>query len=311
MASQLIEIATQLANAYPEATSEQISTSIIESIESGLMLQDIFEAVRLPHRQRRLLEKLRLRRYPKKRAIHAQQKIELIDFFERIKSLYTSADGYSTSTPFAGRDGAGVTSAGRFQLTDKTSVRAWGVEVTKPHVGLQLLESMESHMTDDQLLELLKEPFPHYTGEFIVSLPKILEDLDQKVNNKQTLVFDDVAKFNRALEFLEDEPDLNEILTILNKDVELRKEIFYVDCVEELYGAEDLLPKKLHTPRPRRHNVRDLIYERVRAIVVHEYRRLHRLAGQDFINGKITYGEYAQRTKRYALDADGLYPGYS
>ena len=90
--------------------------------------------------------------------------------------------------------------------------------------------------------------------------------------------------------------------------MELRNKIFHSDCVKELYGDDSLLPEDIRTERPKAGDVRAMINERIAAIVVHEYRRLYRLAGQDFINGDIDYDEYVERTKGYSVDASKLCP---
>lgn len=122
-----------------------------------------------------------------------------------------------------------------------------------------------------------------------------------------TLTFDKIQKINERLKS-SDTTTLNEALGVLETDMKLRRELYGSDCLEELYHSEDLLPQNLHTPKPRPGHIVDLIYERMRVIILSEYRRLHRLAGLEFINKKITYDDYVQRSERYAIDASKIWP---
>lgn len=133
-------------------------------------------------------------------------------------------------------------------------------------------------------------------------------ELMKKVENGQTLSLEEIQKIKEMLKIQEDRSILNNLLILLNKDIELRKKIYGVECISELYRGENLLPENLRIPKPRPNDIEDLIKERWRAIVLHEYRRLHRLTGLEFIKGKLTYDEYIRKTKEYALIASGLYP---
>jgi len=137
-----------------------------------------------------------------------------------------------------------------------------------------------------------------------------MKELGNKIYSGENLSLDDIRDFENWYSLLEsgDEIALNEALQLLDKDIKLRNEKFYVDCIADLYHYDDLLPESLRTKHPKQDDVRDLIKERLRDIVLHEYQRLHRLSGQDFISGKINFEEHIKITRAYATDACKLYP---
>lgn len=306
MVTSLIEIASELASLYPTATSDEIAEAIIRSIESELVLRETFKAVRLPERLEVQAAKLKSQRLPRKQAVRMQEKIGFLSFFEKVKASYTTL-GYSPSVPSVAHNGSRVTFETRFGQTNNGNVRIPGVEITKSGLRVRVLESIEAPPVDDQWLILAKGSAAHDVKEFIISPSRVLEEIRERVQSRQPLSFDDVGKINRALKFA-DEEGLSEILRLLDTDLQLRKEAFKVDCIKELYRGDDVTPKELRTAPPSPRNVRELIHERVKAILTHEYRRLHRLAGSDFVNGKIPYDEYVKKTERYAIDAGRLYP---
>jgi len=312
MVTPLVEIAVELANLYPEASPEEISEAIIGSIETEPMLREIFKATRLPSAGEIRLEELKAqryrKRYRKKKIMQMKEKRELIFIFERFKSISSPITENSSSLPFTLYDGADITLEAPQLQPSNASFIIQRTKIMRPNIELPLLESIESRIMDDQYLKPIKEPMLSTIGEFIISPSKILEEINEKLETQQTLSFEDLQKINRVLEFAYDITTLNEIHRVLESDIKLRKEKFNVDCLKELYRDEDLLPSKMRTPRPKPDEIESLIHEKIRAIILHEYRRLHRLAGLEFIKGKITYDEYIKKTQRYAFDASKLFP---
>jgi len=183
-------------------------------------------------------------------------------------------------------------------------------EIKKLFIGqeepFRLIISPESELTE--ILELMKR----YLEVLLPPPPptpvQTLEEIREKMKNEQTLSFDDIQKINEILKSTSDEIILDEIFRILESDIKLRKIKFGIDCIKELYRGEELLPQELRTPRPRRGDRREQIDEMIRAIVLNEYKRLHRLTGLKFIDGKIEYDEYLRKTREYAIIANRLYP---
>jgi predicted transcriptional regulator len=137
-------------------------------------------------------------------------------------------------------------------------------------------------------------------------VPELIE-IDRKLTKKETLTFkniETILKFIDKLEYF----DL--ILNILDKDIKLRNEKFNVDCIKDLYFGQELLPEEMRVARPKENDVKELIKEKLRAIVLHEYRRLYRLTTFEFINGKISYEECMKKTEDYDRNAINLFPRY-
>lgn len=135
----------------------------------------------------------------------------------------------------------------------------------------------------------------------------IVKEINKKVKKGDLLSLEDIKKINRKLEEMGDQSTLQEILDLLEKEIEMRNEEFNVNCVEELYRGNELLPQNLRTPRPKSNNLKSLVNEKIRAILLNEYRNFHRTTNRDFEEGKITYDEFIERTRRYAKNVNKEY----
>ena len=98
------------------------------------------------------------------------------------------------------------------------------------------------------------------------------------------------------------------IKPILESNINLRGKIFGINWIEELYRDEKLLPEDLRFSKPELDDVKGLIREEIRAIILDEYVRLHKLVSSEFLKGKITYKDYIERTARDSKDASKLWP---
>jgi len=133
-----------------------------------------------------------------------------------------------------------------------------------------------------------------------------IEIIEEKVKGGQTLSFDDIRKIEKVVT-TEDENTLDNILDILEKDVELRRKLYDTDPIKELYYGEEYFPNNLRLSHPRPDDIKGLIYEKIRALILHEYGRLHIFTGFKFINGEITYDEYRKRVRWYFETAHSLW----
>jgi hypothetical protein len=110
------------------------------------------------------------------------------------------------------------------------------------------------------------------------------------------------------MEISPDQADvLNKIFDILNIDIKKRNRTYHINCIDELYRGDDSLPEELRVSKPSNSNISDGIWESLKAVILHEYKRLHNQYGQQFINGQITYDNYIQTTNRYSVYADRLF----
>jgi hypothetical protein len=307
MATLLAEVALELAALYPDLSPEKISDIIIRTIESEPMLREIFKAMRLPNKLERKRAEQMAKRAPVKKAREIKQKMERISFYERLKHIMPPPTECSYSVPSIPYDGEVVRETPLPQLSNANLMMQRRVAV-RPYIELRQPKSVETLMTNDWHLKFIKEPTLITIKGFVISSSKILEEVGEVVKSGQILSFDDIQRINRLLRLTDDEAVLSEVLSVLDMDLKLRSEKFHVDCIQELYRGEDLLPQNMRAPRPRQGYLKDLIYEKIRAIVLHEYGRLHRLTALEFIDGKIAYDEYVNKTREYAIIASRIYP---
>jgi len=302
MATLLAEVALRLADLYPNLSSEEISDVIISSIESEPMLREIFETMALPTKWERISAELKAKRARHQKATEIKQKIELISFYERLKHMMPPTES-SYSKPTVTCDGEVVQETPLPQPNNANLMIQRRVAV-RPYIELSLPKSVES----GSWLKFISAPALVTIKGPLTSSSKILEEVGKVVKSGQILSFDDIEKIDRLLSFTDDESVLSEVLSVLDMDLKLRSKKFHVDCIQELYRGENLLPEDIQTPRPKQGCIKDMIYEKIRAIVLHEYSRLHELTALEFIDGKITYDEYVNKTRECAIIASRIYP---
>jgi hypothetical protein len=100
---------------------------------------------------------------------------------------------------------------------------------------------------------------------------------------------------------------LNKAFEIISDDITRRNKLYRTDCVKELYQGDDSLPEEQQLRRPSRFELLGQINQSLKAIILHEYKRLHSHCGQQFINNQITYETYIQTTDRFSTYADKLF----
>jgi hypothetical protein len=138
----------------------------------------------------------------------------------------------------------------------------------------------------------------------IIQTPPGLPPLPPSTTNRAPLTFDDIQGIANILVSVSTIRNplvvnfiLQKLLDILNEDIELRKEKYKIDCIEELHKGEDLQPQETRIPHPDSNDMKGLISERLMAVAANEYSRLLSLAAEDFINKKITYEEYLNQAR--------------
>jgi hypothetical protein len=117
------------------------------------------------------------------------------------------------------------------------------------------------------------------------------------------LSFDDIKLITEyTKKYINNRKILNKILSILNKDIKLRKEKIGIDCVKELKKEKLILPKKIQNLLENKPKDKiDLITFKLTAILYNEYTRLTKEIGEKFIKGEIKYNEYEKKIKEYDI----------
>ncbi len=117
-----------------------------------------------------------------------------------------------------------------------------------------------------------------------------------------------IYRITRIMETSQDQVDvLYKINNILSDDIKRRNKLYRTDCIGELYRGDDSLPEEQQVYYPSGSNISDKINQSLKAIIVHEYKRVHTQYGQQFVNNQIPYDTYIQTTDRYSRYADKLF----
>jgi len=306
MTTSLIEIASDVASQYPNASPEEVIEVIIDSIESQTVLSRAISYVAVPTALQIRQAEFRSKRLPKQRT-RIVEHIDNARFFKKLKELYTLPVLDSGLLPIIELDGA------RVDLSPSTQIPSTAYEEVLESSSLngtqlRTLYHPEDMPTTHSQTTLTQESPARNNKEIKISSSDILMDIKEKEDDSQFLSLYDVYQIINVMNFYPVENGtLNEISEIVRKDINHRNRAFKADCVKELYGGDDQLNEELRTIRPRISDISSAILEGLRAVVLNEYRRLHSQSGQKFINGETSYEYYVQTSNTFARYADVLF----
>jgi tRNA 2-selenouridine synthase SelU len=114
-----------------------------------------------------------------------------------------------------------------------------------------------------------------------------------KIKEKQKYSLLNLDDIEILVNFYNQEQYLNELKEILEKEIRERPQ-----CIEELYEDENLISEELRYTRPNPNNLRDVLREKFHAVILNEYQRQYNKIADDYINKRITYNQYKQKTNR-------------
>lgn len=306
MTASLTQIAFEVAATNPGSTAEDISKAIVNAIESEDALNTILGLVRLPSSRDLSIARMKKRRSPKNEANRIDNKLELVEVVDRIKSgLYSGYSSGMRHTAF-GEDYKVVeeTIADRFLDGNARFPQRTAASATNQteHTVVQVRDSYNHY------LNLPRETRKNEPTQHIVSMDALIENLLGKNLGGQILSLDDIDKISLMVEYSNDSNELTKIIRILQADIGIRNKTLKVNCVRDLYEGDEMLPKEYRTHHPEPKNMKHQIYERIRAILFNEQRRLQRQISLIYLNGEMEYGEYTTKVKKEALYATRLYP---
>lgn len=309
METTLVDIAHELAASYPSATPQEIIAVITDSVESQAILAQLIQYVTIPSRLQMRQAEFKSRRFPKERP-QVLERIDNARFFKKLKEISIIPSEYACDLPISMLDGAHV---------ELTATPAYPDTATTQ--GSQ--KASHANTATSQILPTLLTTLPDFGGEYKAILvysqdaaddelertKYIFDDMRSQIDRGHGLSFYDISKLLAIMELTQHKANvLNLVLSILNEDIALRKRSWKIDAITELYRDDTLLPKDLSLKRPKSTDLLGLVSERIRAILLDECRILNENAGQDFLNGKISYDAYTKATEGYAIDADKLWP---
>lgn len=309
MASPITEIVTELAAQNPGITSEQITETIISSLESEPVILDAISNIQVPGREQIEEAKVRNKRLPKEERTKALKRIENANFFKRLQLIYIVPTQDSDLKKGIHRDGARV----GFTFPMESSASSYLRLTTTRHFDIdETYERIQTAKdTPRQYLhgETTEEMSTQNIKENKESSSSMLQEVEEEFEiSKDFLSLYHIYQIIRIMEISPGQADvLNKIFDILDIDIRKRNRTYRINCIDELYRGDDSLPEELRVGKPSKSSISDSIYESLKAIIVHEYKRLHSQYGQQFINDQITYEMYINITNRYSVYADRLF----
>jgi hypothetical protein len=129
----------------------------------------------------------------------------------------------------------------------------------------------------------------------------------KKVKENKLLGFEDVKEICSLLEVNHDRSILRKVSELLNQEIRIRNRIHKTDCVEELYEDEKFIPAKFRLQKPNSHDPKGIIQQRLRAIVLNEYKLCCNIESSNFLNKHITYEQYLETTNHFTALAIELW----
>jgi hypothetical protein len=124
-----------------------------------------------------------------------------------------------------------------------------------------------------------------------------LQEINKKLEKKEApLTFEDIEFIVQyTKKHINNEEILNSILNILDKDIQLRNQNAEIDCIEKLYEYNEILREEFRLKKPKQDDKKALIREKLRAIIMDNYRKNYNYIGKEFIGNQITYEEHKER----------------
>ena len=313
MSVKFINIVRDIAEQYPQFSSEDITNFIIESIESDALIIQAVSNLKIPNamqiRQAEFLSKrLRSTRISKE---FLKQKTRIIDhidnanFLNKINSSYVFVSPKNSSQPnnyVPFETGSQVTRAMNFS---NTNMKLPLVHNSSTFNISSLPKDLKTQATE---LTAQDANVTRTADEATRPLFNALKIIQQQIDDGNMLSLSNAEQLAYSIEFCSDDNNLlNLVLTIVRTDIRLRNKTLGIDTLKTLYEGEDLIPPTMQVEKPKISTTLDTICELLKAIVVVEYKRLHEFEGSRFINSDITYDEYCSSTFSYAAYSDKIY----
>ncbi len=114
-----------------------------------------------------------------------------------------------------------------------------------------------------------------------------------KIKEKQKYSLLSLDDFEILVNFYNQEQYLNELKEILEEEIRKRS-----NCIEKLYKYQNLLHKQFRYRKPNPNDLRDVLREKLDAVILDEFRKQNSSLGNDYIYKRITYDQYQQKTNK-------------
>lgn len=313
MSTSLVEIAMDIAAQYPAASSQHLADIIIDEIEFGSLVPQTISHVVIPTPANLRQAEFRSERLPYKGVTQEKAKerailLEHIDnarLFRHLKSFYTVPIENTGLVPIIGLDGARVAFLPTITYPDRANEKIHpqypaNVQGTKINV---LVASEESTTSEPNIG--MESP-ARSTREVTFSAQGLLHGI-RKGGPSHLMSLYDIYRIIALLQlYPDDEQVINEIDEALRSDIKIRNQESKSDCIKELFRGDDQLPDELRLRPANAFDILAVHRQRIRAIILDEYRRLQAEAGQKFVKGEITYAVYLQEENKFATNSNDL-----
>ena len=135
------------------------------------------------------------------------------------------------------------------------------------------------------------------TFEDIESIIQYFEDIKSIIQYFEDIesIIQYFKNIKPIIEHINNKKFLDSILIILDEDLKLRKKNSGIDCIEKLYEYNEILREEFRLKKPKQDDKKALIREKLRAIIMDNYRKNYNYIGKEFIGNQITYEEHKER----------------
>lgn len=307
MVSSIVEIVSDLAAQYPRATPEQITEIIVNSIESEPIISDVISCIQVPTKLQIKQAEFRSKRLPKERS-KILERIENANFFKKLQFVYVMPIQDSNLMGSIHRDGARVELSFPIKYSNSSYQRLSRTRNLDIDKTYEYIRSTKNTNIENSYSLITKEVPARNMNKTKESPTDNLQEIDEGFDASDLLSLYKIYQVIRIMETSHNQVTIpNKIFGILSNDIKRRNRTYRTNCIGELYQGDKSLPEELQVRHPSSSNISNKIYESLKAIIVHEYKRLHNQYGQQFINNQITYDNYIQTTSRYSVYADKLF----
>lgn len=308
MVTPLVEVAKDLKVKYPEASSRQISEVIINFIESDSSILSAIVGLTIPQGNELKTTELLINSTSQKNKFEKDKVLEKINnakFFKKIQTRYTAPLQHTASYSKIENDGASVDILPRVKYSSNTISKI--TQFAPANVRLRQKKLYKDYYSSVVQLEPIISR-DNSDKDSYSKVTKFIDEIENQVNKSMLLNLHDIyliRNFTMLKEY--SDQDLTRIQSALARDISLRNKTYKVSCISELYNNDKTLPEMLRVSRPKSPATLNLIYESVKAIILNEYKRIHKNISTQYIDGKIDYTNYKVEIEKWACNADELF----
>jgi hypothetical protein len=145
------------------------------------------------------------------------------------------------------------------------------------------------------------------SGSTTIPVTELLQQMDSKFDNSRSLSLYDFYQLVGIIKTYNQQKELlSYISRILSRDFELRKIRYGINSLDQYLDSPNSNKTNDDGSSSTLQSFPIYISNIMKALIVHEYSRLHDETGKSFIDHQISYESYIQITERYAFSVNSL-----